>query len=156
MRATRFRTLDRTPVSKPNGRLADMRLESFSARDRMRLTTTIALVYRTTVSQMREVLAGFERVLRAHPKIWPDAGVVTFTEFGASSLDVEIMAWFQVPEWSEFQGIRQDILLQFMEVVEFAGSDFAFPTRTIHVASLPERPSESSVTDAPANTRSAA
>jgi len=138
LRSTRFRTLDRTLISVPNGRLADMRLESFTARDRMRFATVIGLVYETSAQQMRTVLAGFERVLRAHPKIWPDAVTVRFQQFGASSLDIEIMAWFEVPEWKDFQAIRQEILLEFMDVVEQAGSGFAFPTRTIHVASLPD------------------
>jgi MscS family membrane protein len=133
LRSTRFRTLDRTIVSLPNGKLADMRLESFAVRDRMRLATVIGLVYETTAAQMKEVLEGFERVLRSHPKIWPDAMVVRFANFGASSLDIEIMAWFQVPEWSDFQLARQEVLLQFMEVVEKAGSSFAFPTRTVHL-----------------------
>jgi MscS family membrane protein len=133
LRSSRFRTLDRTVITIPNGKLADMRLESFTARDRMRLATIIGLVYETTAAQMRDVLQGFEHVLRAHPKIWPDAVVVRFREFGASSLDIEIMAWFQTSEWSEFQLIRQEILLQFMDVVERAGSSIAFPTRTIHL-----------------------
>jgi MscS family membrane protein len=133
LRSTRIRTLDRTLVSLPNGRLADMRLESFSARDRMRLACTIGLVYGTTVDQMRRVLADLEAALRAHPRIWPDAVVVRFKEFGASSLDIEVMAWFQTSDWSEFQLIRQEVLLTFMEVVERAGTGFAFPTRTVHV-----------------------
>ncbi|HEY2376098.1 MAG TPA: mechanosensitive ion channel family protein [Gemmatimonadaceae bacterium] len=137
LRSTRFRTLDRTVITLPNGRLADMRLESFSARDRLRLATVIGLVYETTAAQMREVLAGFERVLREHPKVWPDAVVVRFSELAASSLDVQVMAWFKTSDWSEFQGIRQGVLLQFMDVVEAAGTSFAFPTTTVHVASAP-------------------
>ena len=95
LRSTRIRTLDRTLVSIPNGRLADMRLESYTARDRIRLACDLGLVYETTEGQMREVLAGLEAVLRAHPLIWPDAVVVRFKQFGAFSLDIEIMAWFQ-------------------------------------------------------------
>lgn len=139
LRSTRFRTLDRTLVTIPNGRLADMRLESFTARDRLRLAAVVGLVYETTGAQMRQVLAGFERVLREHPMIWPDAVVVRFREFAASSLDIEIMAWFRTADWGEFQAIRQDVLLQFMEAVEDAGTSFAFPTRTVHIASLPTR-----------------
>jgi MscS family membrane protein len=137
LRSTRFRTLDRTLISIPNGHVADMRLESFSARDRMRLATTIGVEYGTTHAQMTEVLDGFERVLREHPKIWPDAVVVKFKEFGASSLDIEIMAWFQVPTWGDFQLCRQEVLLGFMKVVEDAGTGFAFPTRTVHLINEP-------------------
>jgi MscS family membrane protein len=134
LRSTRIRTLDRTLVSYPNAKLADMRLESFAARDRIRLACTIGLEYATTQGQMREALAGIERVLREQPKIWPDAVVVRFVGFGDSSLNIDVMAWFQTADWNEFQGIRQDVLLQFMAVVEKAGSSFAFPTRTVHLA----------------------
>jgi MscS family membrane protein len=133
LRSTRVRTLDRTLVTIPNGKLADMRVESFSARDRIRLACVLGVVYGTTAAQMRTVLEGLERVLREHPKIWPEAVVVRFKEFGASSLDIEVMAWFQTPNWSEFQLIRQDVLLAFMEVVESAGTSFAFPTQTVHL-----------------------
>jgi MscS family membrane protein len=137
LRSTKVRTLDRTLITVPNGRLAEMRLESFSARDRIRLACTIGLVYETSAGQMREVLAGLERVLREHPKIWPDAVVVRFMAFGASSLDIEVMAWFQTSDWGEFQAIRQDVLIDFMDVVERARTGFAFPTRTIHLAPAP-------------------
>ena len=133
LRSTKIRTLDRTLVTLPNGRLAEMRLESFSARDRMRLACEIGLVYSTTPAQVRQVLSGLEQVLREQPKIWPDAVVVRLKELGASSLNIEVMAWFQTPEWSEFQLIRQDVLLLFMEVVAQAGTSFAFPTRTVHL-----------------------
>jgi len=43
------------------------------------------------------------------------------------------MAWFETSVWSEFQLVRQDVLLQLMEVVERAGGSFAFPTRTVHL-----------------------
>ncbi|MGQ0714661.1 MAG: mechanosensitive ion channel family protein [Gemmatimonadaceae bacterium] len=134
LRSTRFRTLDRTLITIPNGRLAEMRIESFSVRDRMRFAATIGLVYGTTPQQMNDVLAGFERVLRAHAKIWPDAVVVRFSTFAQSSLDIEVMAWFETPDWGEFQLIRQGILLQFMEVVERAGTALALPTQRVHLA----------------------
>ena len=134
LRSTKIRTLDRTLITLPNGRLAEMRLESYAARDRLRLACTLGLVYATTGEQMRAVLAGCEQVLRDHPKIWTETVVVRFKEFGESSLNIEVMAWFQTADWSEFQLIRQDVLLQFMDVVARAGSGFAFPSRTIYMA----------------------
>jgi MscS family membrane protein len=133
LRSTRIRTLDRTLVTIPNGELATQRVESFTARDRIRLACTIGLVYDTTSSQLRAIVAALEAVLRAHPKIWQDNVVVRFARFSDSSLDLEIMAWFQTCDWSEFQTIRQDVLIAFLEAVERAGSSIAFPTRTVHV-----------------------
>jgi MscS family membrane protein len=131
LRSTRFRTYDRSVVSLPNGKLADMRIESLAARDRLRLKCVVGLVYSTTSKQMRQVLDGMEAVLRGHPKIWPDEVTVRFSELADSALNIEVWAWFQVRRRVEFQLIRQEILLGFMEVVEKAGTSFAFPTQTV-------------------------
>jgi MscS family membrane protein len=135
LRSTRIRTIDRTLVSMPNGRLADARVESYSARDRIRLACTLGLVYGTTAAQMRQLLSGIERALREHPKIWPDNVIVRFAELGGSSLNIELMAWFKTVNVDEFRAIREDVLLRCMEIVEQAGSSFAFPTQTVHVVS---------------------
>jgi len=134
LRSTRIRTLDRTVITIPNGRLADMRIESFAPRDRIRLSFKLGLIYETTAAQMREVLEGIERSLRDHPKIWSDSLVVRFESFGDSSLNIQVMAWFTTSDFNEFQLIRQEVLLQFMDVVEKAGTSFAFPTQTVHLA----------------------
>ncbi|MDP3501345.1 MAG: mechanosensitive ion channel family protein [Myxococcales bacterium] len=133
LRSTRIRTLDRTLISMPNGKLADQRLETFAARDRFRLSTTIGLTYGTTAAQVRAVRDGFERILRAHPKLWPDSVTVRFGGFGASSLDIEVMCWFLVKDFDEFRVVREEVLLDFMGEVEAQGSSFAFPTRTVHL-----------------------
>lgn len=133
LRSTRIRTLDRTLVTIPNGELANQRIESFTARDRIRLACTIGLEYRTTAAQVREVIAALTRVLRAHPKIWPDAVIVRFQQFAESSLDLEVMAWFQTSDFGEFQVIREDVLLSFMDEIDRLGVSIAFPTRTLHV-----------------------
>jgi MscS family membrane protein len=133
LRSTRIRTLDRTLITIPNGELANQRIESFTARDRIRLACTIGLEYGTSASQMREGIARLTQILQEHPKIWPDAIVVRFKEFAESSLDIEVMAWFQTSDWSEFQSIRQDVLLSFMDAIEQTGASIAFPTRTLHI-----------------------
>ncbi len=133
LRSTRIRTLDRTVVTIPNGELSNQRIESYTARDRIRLATTIGLVYSTTADQLRGVIEDLERILKSHPKIWPDAVVVRFQKFADSSLDLEVMAWFTTSDWTEFQKIRQDVLIQFMGAIETRGTSIAFPTRTIQL-----------------------
>ena len=133
LRSTRIRTLDRTLVTIPNGKLADMQIETFAERDRIRLAATLALQYGTTSAQLRETISGIEALLRAHPKIWPETVVVRFLAFADSSLNVELMAWFQTTDVAEFREIRQEVLLGILEIVERSGASFAFPTRTVHL-----------------------
>jgi MscS family membrane protein len=132
LRSTRIRTADRTVVTLPNGRLADMRIETFAARDRIRFGLTLGLVYATTAAQMRQVLDGVDKLLRDHPKIWPNDIAVRFQAIGASSLDLEINAWFDTADYNVFRDCRQQALLGILEIVEKSGTSLAFPTRTIH------------------------
>jgi len=132
LRSTRIRTLDRTLVSIPNGKLADARVESFAARDRIRFACDVGLVYSATAAQVRAVIAGIDALLRAHPKIWPDP-VVRLEKLGSSSIDVDVLAWFATTDWNEFTVIRQEMLLGIMDVVEKAGTALAYPTQTVQV-----------------------
>lgn len=133
LRSTRIRTPDRTLVTIPNAKLAELHTESFGARDRIRLACDLGLEYGTTAAQMREVLEGLRRVLREHPKATPDAPTVRFKAFGDSALVVEVAAAFATTDPNEFMAIREEILLTFMDVVEKAGTAFAMSSRTVYL-----------------------
>jgi MscS family membrane protein len=139
LRSTRIRTLDRTLISIPNGRLAELRLETFAVRDRLRFACTLGLVYETTEQQLRSVLAGLDGVLRAHPKLWPEGVSVRFKEIGPTSLNLDVNAWFDTTNWDEFMLIREDTLLAFLRVIENAGTALALPTRTVHLVQTERR-----------------
>jgi MscS family membrane protein len=132
MRSTRIRTLDRTLVTIPNGQLADMRIEDFASRDRIRFAATVGLVYGTTEPQVRRVVADVEAMLRANPKVSPGL-VAKLLGFGSSSLDVEVQCWFATSDYDEFRELRQEALLGIMRIVGEAGTSLAFPTHTVHV-----------------------
>ena len=46
-----------------------------------------------------------------------------------------MFAYVMTRDWAEFLGIRQDILLRIMVLVEQAGAAFAFPSRTLYLGS---------------------
>lgn len=126
LRSTRLRTLERTVVSVPNGVLAGVRIESLTARDRIRFFCTLSLEHATPAARMREVVAGVEKLLREHPRIWPEGLAVSLRQLGPASLDVDVTAWFVV-EPDAFARLRSDLLIEIMEVVERAGGAFAAP-----------------------------
>lgn len=131
LRSTRIRTPDRTMITVPNGKLADMRIETFASRDRIRFATTLGLSRLSRASQVRQVLAEVEKLLSEHPKLFPGSVTVRLKDITPSSLDVEVQAYFGLTDFAEFQTIRQELLLAFMEVVEKAGTGFALPTRAM-------------------------
>ncbi len=139
MRSTRIRTLDRTVVTIPNGKLADMRAETFAVRDRIRLFTNLLLAHDTRPEQVRAILAGIEKLLRAQPKLWPDGVSVRLVEIRETALVIEVAAWFQTTDWSEFTLIRQELYLRFMELIVGAGATFAQAGRPVHLVAERER-----------------
>jgi len=118
LRSTRIRTFDRTVISIPNGKLADMRTENLSARDRFRVYTTLGLAPTTDAATLRAVLAEVRQLLEAHPKAHGDAPWVSLLRVGATSIEVEVAAWFRTTEYEEFLAIRSEVLLGCLDVIE--------------------------------------
>jgi MscS family membrane protein len=73
-------------------------------------------------------------MLYSHPKVDPDPARIRFTSFGAFSLDLEIFAYVRVTDYSEYLEVAEDLNLRIMDIVEAAGSGFAFPSSTTYLA----------------------
>lgn len=133
LRSTHVRTLDRTVIKVPNGRLADLRIESFGERDRIRFFTTIRLVYGSTATQVRTVIRDIEALLTSHPRTWREGIAVRLVTLGDYSFDINVNAWFATTNFGEFEVIRQDVLLAIMEIVERAGTRLAVPMQVLQI-----------------------
>jgi MscS family membrane protein len=129
--------MDRTVITIPNAEFSGMQLENFALRDRMRIFLTLGLRYETSAEQIRFLLVEIRKLLLAHPKVSADPARVRFVGFGASSLDVEIFAYVLTPDFSEFLALREEIYLTMMDVVDAAGSSFAFPSQTLYLGRDP-------------------
>ena len=132
LRSTRLRTLERTVVVIPNGRLADMQMENFGVRDRVLLRTQLALKFGTTVAQLRRVRDEVEKLLKDHPLVWPDKIVVRFRSF-SPSLEIDVMAWIATTDYDIFRAAREEILFRILEIVQNAGTDFSAATHSLQV-----------------------
>jgi MscS family membrane protein len=133
IRSARIRGLDRTLTTIPNAALAKMPIVNLTRRDQMLIQTVIALRYETNPEQLRYVLVKLRELLLSHPRVDPDPARARFIGFGASSLDIEVFAYVMTRDRAEFLGIREDILLRIMEIVEQAGAGFAFPSQTLYL-----------------------
>ncbi len=134
LRSVRIRTLDRSLISMPTQQFADMQLENLAARDRLLLKFVIGVRYETTAEQLRFLQANIRKMLLGHPEILPDPARVRFSAFGAYSLDLEIFCYVRGSDWSNYLGVKEDIHLRIMDIVEEAGTGFAFPSSTTYLA----------------------
>jgi MscS family membrane protein len=138
LRSTRIRTLDRTVVSVPNSQIANMSLETVSARDKFWFHPVVGLRYETTSDQLHAVVDGIARLLREHPSIDRESVRVRFIRLGAFSLDVDVFAYVHARDWTHFLEIQEQLLFGVTEVVTRAGTEIAFPSQTMYVANAAE------------------
>lgn len=139
LRSTRIRTADRTIVSLPNGQIANMKVETVSARDRFLFHPVVGLRYETTPVQLRLVIDEIRNLLSTHPSVDSLSVRVRFVRLGACSLDVDIFAYISTHEWNDFLEIQEELLFRIMDIIDKAGTTTAFPSQTLYLTETSDR-----------------
>jgi len=131
LRSTRIRTPDRTVVSVPNGQIANVNIETLSARDKFWFHHFVCLRRETTSSQMRSVVEGVRHLLLGYPGVDADTVCVRFCRLGQVSLDIEVSAYITGGDFATFLELQQDLLLRVMEIVEREDAAIALPPEAL-------------------------
>ena len=58
---------------------------------------------------------------------------VKVTELGSSSIDLTILCYLEVINYTEFSQVKQELNFKIIDIVKHHGSDFAFPSRSIYI-----------------------
>jgi len=131
-RSTRIRTLDKSYVTVPNKSLVGAPLNNISESTHRRARFFIGLTYDTRPEVMKNIIASIHDELLQHPET-NDEPLVRFFEYGESSLNILITYLVHTNDYAEFCKVREEINFRIYEIVLQNGSDFAFPTRTLHM-----------------------
>jgi MscS family membrane protein len=136
-RSTKVRTWPKTLMSIPNKVLATEIVDNWSRMPKRRVKMTVGVTYSTTPEQMEELLRRIRELLKNDEGVDPDFFLVRFTDFGASSLDIFLYYFTKSIKWDEHLGVRERVNLNIMRNIRDMGLSIAFPTRSIHLESLP-------------------
>jgi MscS family membrane protein len=129
LRATLIRTLERSVISVPNAEFASMHLDNLSRRDRYWYHPRLKLRVETTPDQIRYLLVEARKMLYAHPKVLPEPLWVRFTNFGDTSLDLDVFCYTAAANYDESLEIAEDLNLRIMDLVAEAGTELTVPTQ---------------------------
>ncbi len=137
-RLTRIRTFDKRPLYVPNSIFNNISVENPSRMTNRRIKETMGIRY-DDANKMATIIEQVKTMLQNHPEI--DASqtlIVNFNGFAASSMDFFIYTFTKTTDWIKFHEIKQDVLLKIVEIIERNGAEFAFPTSTLHLQTMPE------------------
>ncbi|MBN2343632.1 MAG: mechanosensitive ion channel family protein [Deltaproteobacteria bacterium] len=138
LRTTRIRTFANSLITIPNSTFTTNPVNNWSQMKKRRIKMTIGVTYSTSSAKMGELVKEIRRLIADNPKIKNDFYLVNFDNFGPSSLDVFIYCFTETTNWGEFLQTKEEFLLTIMDKVESLGLNFAFPTQSVHLASVPE------------------
>lgn len=140
-RSTTVRRFDKAPVYVPNQKLSDAAVTNFTKMTHRRIYWKIGLEYRSTLGQLREVRDNIEAYLIASDEFVKPPEVPLFVRidaFNDSSIDIMIYCFTKTTKWGEWLEIKERFAYAIKEIVEGAGTGFAFPSQSIYVEVLPE------------------
>jgi MscS family membrane protein len=142
MRTTKIRTFYKSIVAVPNSIVANTHIENFSRRDVRRIKMSIGLTYSTTNAQIEAIIKDIKNMLLNHPGIAQEQTMlVNFNNFADSAKEIFIYTFTNTAIWDEYLNIREDVQYKINDIVLKHGSDFAFPSQSVYVESLPKQKS---------------
>ncbi len=139
-RSTHIRRFDQAPVHVPNSMLSDQAVTNFSRMTHRRIYWMIGVEYRTTVPQLRRIRDEIEDYVLTNPAFADPSEASTFVRidcFSESSIDIMLYCFTITTNWGEWLEVKEALAYKIKEIVEGAGSGFAFPSRALYVEALP-------------------
>jgi MscS family membrane protein len=106
-----------------------------------RINWKINLVYSTPVEQLEAIRTDIKKYIldsddfSSDPNLDP---VVRVIELGASSIDLLIVAYSDPMGFAAYNEVKENLVFNIMKIVKANGSDFAFPSSSLYVESMPE------------------
>lgn len=137
-RSTRIRTFYNSQITIPNSNLVSTAVDNLGRRRYRRLSTTLGVQYDTPPEKIDAFCEGMREIIRRHPYTRKDFYMVYFNEFADFSLNILLYVFHETPDWATELRERHRLLRDIMRLAQRLGVEFAFPTQTLHVSSLPQ------------------
>ena len=135
LRSTRIRTLERSVLTVPNSQFSRLQLDNLTGRDQILFRTRLNLRLETSTDQLQRVLDEVKELFLGHDLVNDVPARIRLVAAGPHSLDLEIFAYLRTNSWNEFLGIREELLMSILSLVEAAGTALAPPARTTYLRS---------------------
>ncbi len=135
LKTTRLRALSGEELIFSNSDLLASRVRNIKRMTERRALFTFGVTYGTTRAQLERIPSLVKEIVESMPDTRFDRA--HFRSFGDSALLFEVVYWVRVPEYNAFMDAQQRINLELVSRLGELGVQFAFPTRTVHVESLP-------------------
>lgn len=130
-RSTRIRTFYNSRVTVPNATLMNATIDNYGARQYRRIKVMLSITYATPPEKIDAFCEGIRELIRLHPYTRKDYYHVYFNQFAASSLDILLYVFLEVPDFGTELRERHRLFIDILRLADRLGVEFAFPTQTL-------------------------
>ena len=127
LRSTRIRTADRSLVVIPNGKLADMRIESLSARDRTRFVCKLRITQGTGEDALARLVALLDERIAEHPKVRREDVRVRVSSISEGAIEIDAGCSLETTKLTELVDARQELYFVCLRTADEVGVSLAGP-----------------------------
>jgi MscS family membrane protein len=127
IRSTKIRTQDRTVINIPNAKLAEVNIENYNERDKIRLYTTWRLDLSTPLETIKTLLGEFERIILQDDNFYHDFYRIRLIGITDLGYEIEFFAFAKSTETGEFIRIREGLYFTYMQKMDELNVKFALP-----------------------------
>lgn len=135
IRSTRIRTLERTLVTIPNGFFSSMEIENYSKRDRFLFKHLYAFKLNTKRADLEALMLAMQSHLDERSESVVADSRIRLRYIERDCLKVEVNAYIMVDEFDDFLIIQQQLLLEFMDMIEQSPIELFQPASVASVIS---------------------
>lgn len=135
IKTTRLRSLTGEQVVVSNKSLLESQIRNFKRMSQRRAVQRFGVVYSTPADKLPLISVWVKELVQKYDKLVFDR--CHFIGYGDSSLDFELVFFVTDTEYNVYMDIQQNLLIDIFKKLTDEKIDFAFPTRTVQVQSLP-------------------
>ncbi|APR35003.1 mechanosensitive ion channel family protein [Paraburkholderia sp. SOS3] len=132
LKTTRIRSLSGEEIICSNTELLKNTIHNYKRMAERRILFGFRITYDATPEQLQAVPGIVRKAVEAEENARFDRA--HFKQFSESSLDFEVVYYVTDPGYNLYMDVQQRINLELMKGLATLGVDFAFPTRTLYVA----------------------
>ena len=140
-RSTVIRTFDTAPMVIPNKDLSDVKVINHGEMINRRINWKINLIYSTTVEQLESIRNDIKKYIIASNDFTTEGDldpVVRIVELGGSSIDMLVVAYADPMGFAAFNEVKEKLIFNIMKIVKENKSEFAYPSTSLYVESMPK------------------
>ncbi len=136
IKTTRLKSLSGEQLVFSNSDLTSSRIHNYKRMQRRRIVFKLGVVYQTSLEQVKQIPG----VLRQAVEAQNEAEEMVlfdrahFASYGDSSLNFEVVYNVLSADFNKYMDVQQAINFRVYEAFERLGVEFAYPTRTLHIA----------------------